>query len=247
MTLRLVTLDLWNTLIFDPPAVAESRADVRYRALASALAAIGWPVEPAHIDAALESTGRQHGQIQLAGRDLSIEDQVVLFLSHLAPDRLPNLKPAQLTAVVRVYGRAALVAPPLLAEGAAEVLRRLRDAGLGLALISNTGRTPGRVLREVLQDLDIHDFFDTLVFSDEVELAKPSPAIFHMVLDALGVAPREAVHVGDDPRLDLAGARDAGMSAVIVSHTCPPDLPASARWIPRLADLPDILQLRTSR
>jgi putative hydrolase of the HAD superfamily len=44
--------------------------------------------------------------------------------------------------------------------------------------------------------------------------AKPDPAIFLAACEALGVAPAEAVYVGDDLRLDVAGAQQAGMRAV---------------------------------
>ncbi len=44
--------------------------------------------------------------------------------------------------------------------------------------------------------------------------AKPDPAIFHAACDALAVAPAEAVYVGDDLLLDVAGAQRAGLRAV---------------------------------
>ena len=44
--------------------------------------------------------------------------------------------------------------------------------------------------------------------------AKPDPAIFHAACAALGVAPEEAVYVGDDLQLDVLGAQNAGLRAV---------------------------------
>jgi 2-haloalkanoic acid dehalogenase type II len=44
--------------------------------------------------------------------------------------------------------------------------------------------------------------------------AKPDPAIFLAACAALGVAPAEAVYVGDDLQLDVVGAQQAGMRAV---------------------------------
>ena len=46
---------------------------------------------------------------------------------------------------------------------------------------------------------------------------KPDPLIFWLTLDELGVAPEHAVHVGDDPVLDVQGAKDAGMRAIHVT------------------------------
>jgi HAD superfamily hydrolase (TIGR01549 family) len=44
--------------------------------------------------------------------------------------------------------------------------------------------------------------------------AKPEAAIFHAACEALGVAPSEAIYVGDDLQLDVVGAQNAGLRAV---------------------------------
>ncbi|SFV15680.1 HAD family hydrolase [Pseudoduganella namucuonensis] len=49
--------------------------------------------------------------------------------------------------------------------------------------------------------------------------AKPDPAIFLAACEALGVAPAEAVYVGDDLRLDVEGAQKAGLRAVWMNRT----------------------------
>jgi putative hydrolase of the HAD superfamily len=82
-------------------------------------------------------------------------------------------------------------------------------------------RTPGVILREILRTYGLLDYFTHLTFSDEVGIRKPDPAIFHRTLRAAGVPPAEAVHVGDDPVLDVEGARAAGMRVIQVT---------SVRW-----------------
>jgi phosphoglycolate phosphatase-like HAD superfamily hydrolase len=47
----------------------------------------------------------------------------------------------------------------------------------------------------------------------QVQAEKPNPTIFLHACEQLGVAPEDAVHVGDDRRNDLWGARDAGCDA----------------------------------
>ena len=49
-----------------------------------------------------------------------------------------------------------------------------------------------------------------------VGVEKPDPAIFHGVLDAAGIEPADAVHVGDFYTLDVVGARAAGMTPVLL-------------------------------
>ena len=55
---------------------------------------------------------------------------------------------------------------------------------------------------------------DVMIFSyEQVEAEKPNPTIFLKACELLGVKPEDAVHVGDDRRNDIWGARDAGCDA----------------------------------
>ena len=85
-----------------------------------------------------------------------------------------------------------------------------------MGLISNTGRTPGRVLRTVMDDLGILRHFDVTTFSNEILVRKPSPVIFKTTVEALRTQPSLCVHVGDDPVSDIGGARDFGMRTIQV-------------------------------
>ena len=86
------------------------------------------------------------------------------------------------------------------------VLERLRG-GFALGVISNFD---GR-LRRILYDLDVLPLFETIVISSEAGADKPHPLIFEEALRRLGVQPAEAIHVGDDPVHDWAGAASAGI------------------------------------
>jgi putative hydrolase of the HAD superfamily len=98
-------------------------------------------------------------------------------------------------------------------EGTAETLAALREADLRLALVCDTGFTPGRVVQRLLDDAGLLQYLAVLCFSDEVGVPKPGNEIFAKALAELGVGPREAMHVGDLRRTDIAGARDIGMHA----------------------------------
>ncbi|MCX7892963.1 MAG: HAD family hydrolase [Burkholderiales bacterium] len=74
-------------------------------------------------------------------------------------------------------------------------------------------------------------------------VGKPDPGIFLSAAARLGVAPADALHVGDDPALDVLGARGAGLRAAWINRTGAawehadtppwtfPDLDALARWL----------------
>jgi putative hydrolase of the HAD superfamily len=129
-------------------------------------------------------------------------------------------------------------------DGAGDALAALRARGLRLGLVCNTGRTPGRMLRVVLERLGLSPHLAVLTFSDEIGLRKPHAEIFLRTLGALGVEPREAVHVGDNLAADVAGARGVGMGGIHLCHPggadpCASDVPSIAR----LPELPSLLGL----
>lgn len=115
-----------------------------------------------------------------------------------------------------------------------EALARLRKAGLRLGIVSNSD---GRV-EQALAMAGLRDYFDVVVDSGLVGVEKPDPAIFQTALDALGVAPEEALYVGDLYEVDVLGARAAGMDAVLLtSASAPADRPCrTAASIDELVD-----------
>jgi len=101
-----------------------------------------------------------------------------------------------------------------------ESLRRLKAAGLRLGIVSNSD---GRV-EQALTAAGLREYFDVVIDSSIVGVEKPDPAIFRAALDALGVAPEEALYVGDLYAVDVVGARAAGMEAVLLtSSSAEPD------------------------
>jgi putative hydrolase of the HAD superfamily len=96
---------------------------------------------------------------------------------------------------------------------AARVLDAIHAAGLRTAAISNT--EDGR-LEELMQLIGLADRFDFLLDSFVVNLRKPDPAIFRLALGRLGLAPRDAVYVGDSYGHDALPALAVGLGAVLV-------------------------------
>ena len=96
---------------------------------------------------------------------------------------------------------------------AKETLLRLRGLGYRLGLISNTH---WRLLPERRRELQ--PFFDAITLSYEHGYMKPHPSIFHATTRELGVKPAKCLHVGDNPFMDIHGARQAGMRAAYVKR-----------------------------
>jgi HAD superfamily hydrolase (TIGR01549 family) len=94
--------------------------------------------------------------------------------------------------------------------GCRPVLRRLRKR-YRLGVVTNG---IDRVQRARLAASGLAPLFDAVVTSQSCGFAKPDPRILHVALDAMGVAARHAVYVGDDPATDGAAASAAGVRFV---------------------------------
>lgn len=93
-----------------------------------------------------------------------------------------------------------------------EALARLRGAGLRLAVVSNANGTAPQLLQQV----GLAPYFDTMLDSAIEGVEKPDPEIFRRALDRLGCPASRALHVGDLYQVDVLGARAAGVAAALV-------------------------------
>jgi FMN phosphatase YigB (HAD superfamily) len=90
------------------------------------------------------------------------------------------------------------------------VIKRLRGAGVPMAVVSNWGpHLPG-----VLGLIGFHGDFDAVIASGLAHVEKPDSAIFLKAARALGVPIEDCLHVGDHEQKDYEGALAAGASAL---------------------------------
>ncbi len=209
---RVITLDLWNTLIHDDPDGGVIRNELRVQGIQLELH--GEQLSRERILEALVRCRDVCWGMQYDGVDLSFEEQMSLFFRELDQGLASRLDGATAEAVGRLYAEAFFAHPPKLDPEVPDTLDLLVSKGYRLALISNTGATPGRLFRGYLEELGIRHYFEVLTFSDELRIAKPSPRIFHHTLEQMGVPPSQAVHVGDHLRYDVLGAKGVGMRTV---------------------------------
>lgn len=119
--------------------------------------------------------------------------------------------PTHLAETLLIDYRAGFPSACLLFPDALQTLSSLRASGLKLGLITN-GSVPMQTSK--LRCLALASAFDTILISDAEGFSKPDIQIFHLAVERLGVKPGQAVFVGDNPEVDLAGARAAGMLAI---------------------------------
>ncbi|MFT5442149.1 MAG: putative hydrolase of the HAD superfamily [Myxococcota bacterium] len=222
-----VTFDCWGTLIYERDT--DKGYAVRVDAVQRVAREAGAAVDNLRARKALDVAWSRHWQMWCDGvasgvgeianwslRDLGIED---FELAALLADELASV---------------ALDSEVIALPGASITLERLTKAKVGLALICDTGFSPGSVVRQLLDRVGLLDMLSVQVFSDEAGVPKPHADVFHLALAELDVQPQYAVHVGDLRHTDIKGARAIGMGTIRINdhhddQTALPDADAVAQ------------------
>lgn len=97
-------------------------------------------------------------------------------------------------------------------EGVLALLEHLKQCGYRLGIVSNQRAT----LLDWLQAVGLQDYFQTIIVSDVVGVAKPDPRIMHLALAALQLEAAACLYVGDHP-LDVLCAKSAGLDCAWIA------------------------------
>ncbi|MES2819494.1 MAG: phosphoglycolate phosphatase [Pseudomonadota bacterium] len=189
---RLVMFDLDGTLVDSVPDLAA--------AIDRMLLALGRP--PAGIDAVRDWVGngaRVLVRRALAGglahegvQDAETEQALALFLAAYADSH----------ALTQVY------------PGVRTALKWLKQQGVEMALITNK---PEQFVAPLLDEMKIGRYFRWIIGGDTLPQQKPDPGGLLLVMQMAGVAPHEALFVGDS-RNDVLAAKAAGVRCVALSY-----------------------------
>lgn len=215
MTYRAVLFDLFDTLVsFDRERLPAVQVDGRVvRSTVGQLHPILATVAPgitldALYRALLASWQEAERQRAIDHREVAAAERFAHLFQYLGLDAEAcpgNVMQALLDAHRRgLSGAAAFPAHhgPLLADLAG----RYR-----LGVVSNFDYTPTAV--GILESAGVARLFEAIVVSDTVGWRKPSPVIFEAALTRLGLAPQQALFVGDRADIDVLGAHRIGMHA----------------------------------
>ena len=211
--LKAVTFDLWETLLFESDGASANRSATRCRNVANTLNKLGVNISTEKTTKAINETINTLLRIWDQNKDITHLDQlryIVKFASNgktaLKEEWIPELSSAYISSLFEI--------PPYVNPDAVKALRWLRDRNMRIGIICNTGITPGFGLRKFLIQEGVAEFFDLMIFSDEVGIRKPDPKVFHLAAQKLKMKPREMVHIGDNLKTDVCGAKNAGFKAI---------------------------------
>lgn len=129
------------------------------------------------------------------------------FCDHLAQPHPSNMVDLQRDLDVDV-------ASASLFDDSLPALIGLRDLGVTMALISNLASP----YKAAFRNLGLGRYFDHVVFSCDVGLAKPDPDIYRLAIAKLGIDATDAIMIGDKHRADVAGPMVCGIRGFLIDR-----------------------------
>jgi putative hydrolase of the HAD superfamily len=211
-----VTFDLWETLLLETDGANARRTDARCEELRQTLDKLGVKVPATRIESALKQTMLTLVDVWETNKDVACQDQIRSIIKSASNDSI-TLREEWIDDLTSAYIRPVFTVPPYLNPDAREALQWLKSRKKLIGLICNTGLTPGIGLRRLLEKEKVAQYFDLMLFSEEIGIRKPDPRIFHLVAEKLDISPSEAVHIGDNLKSDIWGAQKAGFRAIHLS------------------------------
>ncbi len=212
--IRAVTFDFWQTLYRETPEVAQRRKALQIDYARDFFLDKSRTVTNGQLDLALNLLSRQLAGLREHHYTGVPGDELGQRLGRIVGIELAEADALKLGDLISWTLREL---PPEVVGGGREVLSALHGK-VKLGMISDTGLMLGKDHYAVMEADGLVGLFDYFTFSDQTGTTKPMIRQFHHTLHRLGVAPAEAVHVGDLERTDVAGAHAAGMRAIRIMH-----------------------------
>ena len=221
MAVKAITFDFWDTIVRDDSDEPKREAQ-GLRSKAAERRHLLWqtldrqaPTDKASVDLAFDV---QEAAFRKVWFQQSITWEVGDRLDVLLWGLGRTLPDDDRAALVRQYEEMELLVSPDLIDGAADVLAEL-SSRYKLGVISDAIYSPGRCIRQLLEQLSIKPFFQGFVFSDEAGRAKPDETTFRSAAAQLGVDLSEMIHIGDRDSKDVQGPQTLGMKAILFTAT----------------------------
>ncbi len=207
---RMVSIDFWDTLV-DAAVGGKKRRQIRHEALFEIAGEYVRELPEAQIEAATNEASEEFNRIWFnQQRTPDTEELISNILNNLG---IPATK-IEMDYLIKEFEESLMEGQPAILDGAKVTIESLADK-YRITLISDTMYSPGRVIRDFLEEHGLLDHFDSFLFSDEAGFSKPNPKAFHKMLKDTGCIAEKSFHIGDRLNTDIAGAKEVGMKAIL--------------------------------
>jgi putative hydrolase of the HAD superfamily len=203
-----VSFDCWGTLIAEEDW--HWAHTLRVAALREAARELGADISLEEAKRAFEAAWQRHQDLWHASQASGAKEIATWGFAELG---LEPTAPAYKN-LVRRFEEASHTGHVQALDGARALLAALSRTGVPCVLVCDTGLTPGRVVRRLLEGQGLLEYLAVQIFSDEVGVPKPDRRPFLAAIAPFDVVPSQVVHVGDMRRTDVAGARAIGMQTI---------------------------------
>lgn len=231
--IRLVTFDVTNTIIKVSGKVGQNYAKIA--------ALYGKNVEPERLNASFGTVYKRYSE-RYANFGVSCGMTPFKWWTSVVIDTFKESgsDESQLERIAQhLYVMYSTQSGWEVLPNASGTLEKLKQNGLKLGVISNFDDR----LEKILTQLALRHYFDFILASAVVKVAKPDVGIFNMALKMADVKPEEALHVGDNMKTDIKGAKSAGFNCVLLLEKDKevPNSLTEADVIRNLNQLPDFI------
>lgn len=208
MPIKTITIDFWNT-IFDS-SNGEERNKYRQRVLVDNIDSMGGYIIGVKIQEAMQATwGFFEDHWTKNHRTPDSRESVEFMWDYLKLEKAEE----PINNVIKAFEDSVIKYPPKILPDSKAALEKLASE-FPLAIISDTGFSPGTILKQLMDDADITQYFSAFSFSNETGHSKPHPKAFEAALKPLNGNPKESLHIGDIEETDVAGAVGLGMRSI---------------------------------
>lgn len=213
------SFDLWLTLIRSNPAFKQERAKVfqkKYNNSRKSLQEVETIFR--QVDLMCNSMNEK------TGKNIDADEMYLMVIS-MINDFDPSFADVDLKELEREMEELIFNYLPQIycSETAAELSRLKQSGAVTLSLLSNTGFIRGATLRKVLHELELDQYLDFQLYSDEERMSKPNLEFFRLMLNSIDrkkhgeLELHDVIHIGDNPIADFHGANAIGIHSVLIN------------------------------
>ncbi|RYU91873.1 HAD family hydrolase [Mucilaginibacter terrigena] len=214
------SFDLWLTLIKSDPEFKIQRAHFFHQNFNKT-------------GQSVEDVARVFRQVDLmcnavnekTGKNIDADEMYLMVISLINGDKL-NIDDIDYRQLHLQMEQLLFKYPPrIYSDVTIDTLQHLKQkSGATFSLLSNTGYITGKTLRKVLALYGLDNYFDFQLYSDEAGMSKPNHQFFKTMLNNIDICNagkniplNNIMHVGDNPKNDVAPANELGISSLLIN------------------------------